>query len=84
VALSRHREAATVFYASDDFGGRRPGTTPESVHERFTETLSRARPKELAHDYLERVVQQRDKSRTPGHARDAQPAASPLNDIDAR
>jgi Ti-type conjugative transfer relaxase TraA len=56
VALSRHRDNATVFYATDDFGGRRPGATPESVHERFTETLSRARPKELAHDYLEREV----------------------------
>jgi Ti-type conjugative transfer relaxase TraA len=53
VALSRHRDNATVFYARDDFGGRNPKSTPESVHDRFTETLSRARPKELAHDYLE-------------------------------
>jgi Ti-type conjugative transfer relaxase TraA len=54
VALSRHREAATVFYASDDFGGRAAGATAGSVKTRFTEALSRARPKELAHDYLER------------------------------
>jgi Ti-type conjugative transfer relaxase TraA len=54
VALSRHREAATVFYAGDDFGGRAAGATAESVKARFTEALSRARPKELAHDYLER------------------------------
>jgi hypothetical protein len=53
VALSRHREAATVFYASDDFGGR--GGAPESeIRARFIAALSRARPKELAHDYLER------------------------------
>jgi Ti-type conjugative transfer relaxase TraA len=58
VALSRHREAATVFYASDDFdgrsSGRAAGATAESVKARFTDALSRARPKELAHDYLER------------------------------
>jgi hypothetical protein len=54
VALARHREAATVFYASDDFGGRAAGATGETVKARFTETISRARPKELAHDYLER------------------------------
>jgi len=53
VALSRHRDNATVFYASDDFGGRRPGATAAEVQARFTETLSRARPKELAQDYLE-------------------------------
>jgi hypothetical protein len=40
--------------ASVQIGGRAKGATPESVHDRFTETLSRARPKELAHDYLER------------------------------
>jgi hypothetical protein len=54
VALSRHREAATVFYAREDFGGRAAGATVDSVKARFTGTLSRARPKELAHDYLER------------------------------
>jgi Ti-type conjugative transfer relaxase TraA len=53
VALSRHRDDATLFYARDDFGGRSPSATPESTHERFMEILSRARPKELAHDYLD-------------------------------
>src|SRR5260221_6469833 len=54
VALSRHRDNATVFCARDDFGGRPLSATPASVHDRFTETLSRARPEELAHDYLDR------------------------------
>jgi ATP-dependent exoDNAse (exonuclease V) alpha subunit len=53
VALSRHRDNATVFYATDDFGGRSSSATEQPVKARFTETLSRARPKELAHDYLE-------------------------------
>jgi Ti-type conjugative transfer relaxase TraA len=87
VALSRHRDNATVFYARDDFGGRSLSATPASVHDRFTETLSRARPKELAHDYLERevgsptgrvaglVVADWEKRRN---------ADSPSNDLDAR
>jgi Ti-type conjugative transfer relaxase TraA len=54
VALSRHRDNATLFYARDDFGGRAASATDETVRQRFAETLSRARPKELAHDYLER------------------------------
>jgi hypothetical protein len=83
VALSRHRDNATVFYATDDFGGRRPGTTPESVHEPFTETLSRARPKELAHDYLEREAPA-DVARVSDLSATAQPGPTPLNDIDAR
>ncbi|HXS29092.1 MAG TPA: AAA family ATPase, partial [Steroidobacteraceae bacterium] len=42
VALSRHRENVALFYGREDF----PGS--------FEATLSRARPKALAHDYLER------------------------------
>jgi Ti-type conjugative transfer relaxase TraA len=96
VALSRHREAATVFYASDDFGGRAPGATDATVKARFTETLSRARPKELAHDYLERpqvadavsiadlVARDAERARTaqrlPEHAR----SPSPMHDIESR
>ena len=53
VSLSRHRDNATVFYARDDFGGRAHEATDEAVRRRFMDTLSRARPKELAHDYLE-------------------------------
>ena len=51
VALSRHREAAMVFYARDDFGG---GFDPEGAQARLVERLSRAQAKDLAHDYLER------------------------------
>jgi len=96
VALSRHRDDATVFYATDEFGGRARGATPEFVQARFTDTLSRARPKELAHDYLERkpstdptlvanlVVAEWEKSRNTEHTPTAQPAASPANDIEFR
>src|SRR3984957_10282122 len=56
VALSRHRDNANVFYARNDFGGRSQSATDETVRQRFVDTLSRARPKELAHDYLERAV----------------------------
>jgi hypothetical protein len=49
VALSRHRESATMFYGQEDFrGGRQP-----SAEENLKAVLSRARSKELAHDYLE-------------------------------
>ncbi len=94
VALSRHRDNATVFYASDDFGGRRPGATAAEVQAKFTETLSRARPKELAHDYLELetgshaaivsglVAQEWEKNRT---RETLSPSESlPTNDLDAR
>src|SRR5882672_151025 len=92
VALSRHRDDATVFYATDDFGGRAYGATPESVQTRFVDTLSRARPKELAHDYLERettpdsalvaglVVAEWEKTRKLDQA----PSPSPANDLEFR
>ena len=56
VALSRHREAATLFYAREEFLPKGEGGVIDgaAVHERFVTTLSRARPKELAHDYLDR------------------------------
>jgi hypothetical protein len=96
VALSRHRDNATVFYASDDFGGRRAGATAAEVRERFTETLSRARPKELAHDYLERegladagllsslVVKDWERSRTAENSISLKAAPPQPNDLDAR
>ncbi|HEY3930007.1 MAG TPA: Ti-type conjugative transfer relaxase TraA [Candidatus Koribacter sp.] len=94
VALSRHRDNATLFYARDDFGGRHPQATPESVRDRFLETLSRPRPKELAHDYLEREqsteqslvsqlsVSQWEKERSA----EAKPSALhlPTNDLEAK
>ena len=95
VALSRHRDNATMFYARDDFGGRHPSATPESVRTRFLETLSRARPKELAHDYLERepgsdatlvsrlVASQWEKERNADHERPGT-ASLETNDLDAR
>ena len=57
VALSRHRESAHVVYAAADFGA-----VPENagqrqkIRARLLQALSRARPKELAHDYLERAA----------------------------
>jgi Ti-type conjugative transfer relaxase TraA len=55
VALSRHREAATMFYAAEDFAGKLSWqrTPQKEIHDEFTAALSRARPKDLAHDYLE-------------------------------
>ena len=55
VALSRHREAVTLFYAQEDFspGGAQADPSAAFARARLIQTLSRARPKELAHDYLE-------------------------------
>jgi Ti-type conjugative transfer relaxase TraA len=50
VALSRHREAAMVFYGQEDFRDWRR----RAAEENFSAVLSRARLKELAHDHLER------------------------------
>jgi Ti-type conjugative transfer relaxase TraA len=95
VALSRHREAATVFYASDDFGGR-SGAPESEIRARFIAALSRARPKELAHDYLEReagsdaalvsrlVVNQWEKDRSPEPKSSRMPAHLSTNDLDAK
>jgi Ti-type conjugative transfer relaxase TraA len=56
VALSRHRQAATVVYAAEDFGAApetdRPASSTE-IRDRFHAVLSRARAKELAHDFLD-------------------------------
>jgi hypothetical protein len=55
VAMSRHREAATMWYAREDFGGRDQRLDGEQVHARFTDRLARQQSKDLAHDYLERA-----------------------------
>jgi Ti-type conjugative transfer relaxase TraA len=55
VALSRHRTHATLFYAEEEFGKRagEGGAEHSALARRTLEyTLARARPKELAHDYL--------------------------------
>jgi Ti-type conjugative transfer relaxase TraA len=95
VALSRHREAATVFYASDDFGGR-SGAPESEIRARFMAALSRARPKELAHDFLEReagsdaalvsrlVVGQSEKNRNVEHSASTVPAQLPTNDLNVK
>jgi Ti-type conjugative transfer relaxase TraA len=57
VALSRHRETAAVFYGKEDF---EPEWSRASAEDNFKNVLSRARPKELAHDYLEREPSQGD------------------------
>jgi Ti-type conjugative transfer relaxase TraA len=56
VALSRHRQEAKVFYAAEDFGAATQD--PQAILSRearrqFLDVLSRARPKTLAHDYLD-------------------------------
>ncbi|MGH8226502.1 MAG: Ti-type conjugative transfer relaxase TraA [Steroidobacteraceae bacterium] len=81
VALSRHRETSTMFYAAEDFVPPwRAGEslTPEQARSRWLDVLSRARPKELAHDYLDHELE----------ASTAVPTATPdtrltMSDIDA-
>ena len=59
VALSRHREAATLFYAQEDFAPQLSWKrmSPDEIHGAMTDALSRTRPKHLAHDYLDRSVE---------------------------
>jgi Ti-type conjugative transfer relaxase TraA len=52
VAMSRHRESATIFYGQEDFQSH---WSRASAEENFKAMLSRDRSKDLAHDYLERV-----------------------------
>lgn len=55
VALSRHREAAMLYWGREEFAraGEGGALDPAEAKRNFEATLSRARPKELAHDYLE-------------------------------
>jgi Ti-type conjugative transfer relaxase TraA len=64
VALSRHRESATLFYAQDEFTRRAGEGAPDAAEAKrnLEYTLSRARPKELAHDYLEPGVAAREQT----------------------
>jgi Ti-type conjugative transfer relaxase TraA len=64
VALSRHREAATLFYGQDEFAAPKgQGTSPDPAEAKrnLEYLLSRARPKELAHDYLDPEIAARGK-----------------------
>ena len=62
VALSRHRESATLFYGQADFAAASAGTNPDptDAKQNLERTLSRARPKELAHDYLDLGTEKRE------------------------
>lgn len=59
VGLSRHREAATMFYAAEDFAGKLgwKRVAHDELHNEVVAALSRARPKDLAHDYLEPLME---------------------------
>ncbi|HEV2700165.1 MAG TPA: hypothetical protein VGV09_00935, partial [Steroidobacteraceae bacterium] len=78
VALSRHRRAARVFYAAEDFADwqRQKPTSADQVRHRFLNAVSRARPKELAHDYLDREI--------AGSPVESMHTASTMSDIEAR
>jgi len=72
VALSRHREAATLYYANEEFVpalGPAAAIDPRFARERFQSTLARARHKELAHDYLDREMSDSSTSSTPSYAK---------------
>ena len=102
VAFSRHREDATVVYATEEFGASpwsNEPTTPETARQNFLDRMSRARPKELAHDYLERdesyhYINLRDfetkqpswrrKAATPSRPNHHRPQRSMMSEIDAR
>ncbi len=79
VALSRHREEANVFYAAEDFADSRTQEMPtaEEARQRFLNALSRARPKELAHDFLDPDPQMSRGAERPH-------AGSSMTDIEAR
>ncbi|MGH8228601.1 MAG: Ti-type conjugative transfer relaxase TraA [Steroidobacteraceae bacterium] len=83
VALSRHRESATVFYAASDFGAGRLSEPAalEQAHQRMVSALSRARTQELVHDYLDREPTAADVAVQPTHA--AHPTPASMSAIDA-
>jgi Ti-type conjugative transfer relaxase TraA len=55
VALSRHRSSAQLFYSQEEFGGTAGSQLLAAglARQQLDYTMSRARPKELAHDYLD-------------------------------
>lgn len=92
VALTRHREGASVFYAAEDFGraGIPEGHIDREARQRFVDVLSRAAPKELAHDYLDRDntyfhadFRELDVNRTPRKPDVPSEPSSLMDEIDA-
>ena len=58
VALSRHRQSARLYYGLEEFaaGTQNGAIDAAAARDRLFSTLSRARPQELAHDYLDRAL----------------------------
>lgn len=83
VALSRHRESATVFYAASDFGTGllSDGDSLEEAQRRMATALSRARAQDLIHDYLDRESLSADGPSRPVAGPDMTPRD--MSDIDA-
>ncbi len=82
VALSRHREAATLFYAEDEFAvrvGQGAAVDPAEAKRNLHYTLARARPKELAHDYLDPDLGAKENATAVGADRGAEHAEKPLD-----
>jgi Ti-type conjugative transfer relaxase TraA len=71
LALSRHREAVTLFYGAEDFAGKLSWQrmSRKEIRDEFTAALSRARPKDLAHDYLEPSLGVDQTETQPSYAR---------------
>ena len=74
VAMSRHRESATVFYGQEDF---QPHWSRASAEENFKAMLSRDRSKDLAHDHLERGSVRELRPMTPAEQEIGQELVTP-------
>jgi Ti-type conjugative transfer relaxase TraA len=74
VAMSRHRQSATVFYGQEDF---QPHWSRASAEENFKAVLSRDRSKDLAHDHLERGPVRERRPMTPAEQEIGQEPATP-------
>lgn len=83
VALSRHRESATLFYGASDFGAGLLSDSPalEEAHQRMLTALSRTRTQDLVHDYLDREPTIADA--TVQHARTPDLSVHGMSAIDA-
>lgn len=81
VALSRNRQSARLYFAQEEFAAGTQGGVIDALaaREKFLPTLSRARQKELAHDYLDRDLSE-DAARAlgAGHEKDSYSPARSL------